>query len=377
MRLLAIALLLCGLSWAFGAAAVRAAPERVIAGYVLAREGAIRPDEIAAGKLTHVNYAFVDVRNGRLTEHAPPDAASLAALTGLRKQSPRLRVLVSVGGWEGSRPFSQLARSAASRARFVASALAFLRRHDLDGLDVDWEYPGLPGNDNPHGPADREAFTALLADLRAGFDRDGAARGRKLLLTIAAGAFPEYLEHVDLARVQASLDLVHLMAYDFRVPEGGDEAGHHANLRAHPADPRQLSAERTVREFLAAGVPKEKLVLGVPFYGRAWRGVRTKTEGLYHEGRPVPGFDATYGALAKLVGTDGWVRGWDEAAQAPYLWNAARKTFVSYEDPESLRLKCRFVREQGLAGVMFWEYHSDPTGALLDALVEGLRSPAR
>jgi chitinase len=73
-----------------------------------------------------------------------------------------------------------------------------------------------------------------------------------------------------------------------------------------------------------------------------------------------------------LPGHDGWVRGWDEAAQAPYLLNKARQLFVSYDDPESLRLKCRFVLDHGLAGIMFWEYHADPTGALLDTLATGL-----
>ena len=310
---------------------------------------------------------------GRVVEGGPRDAANLKVLTGLRRDHPHLKILVSVGGWSWSKGFSDAALTVSSRRVFVASAVDFVRRHDLDGFDVDWEYPGLPGDRNPHRPEDKESFTALMAELRAALDREGAGRGRHLLLTFAAGAFPDYLAHTEMAKVQASVDFVNLMTYDFRVAEGGDEAGHHANLYPSPADPRKRSADGAVRDFLAAGVPASKLVLGVPFYGRVWEGMGSR-EGLYREGRP-PGqrIDSSHASLAALIGREGWTRGWDAAAQAPFLWNEARKTFVTYEDEESLRIKSRYVLETGLGGVMFWEYHADRTGALLDTLDAALR----
>lgn len=356
-----------------GAAALPAGPAPVIVGYVFGREP-LRGEAIAAGKLTHVNFAFAELRRGRLAIASPEDAAALAVLTGLRQRNPALRVLVSAGGWLGSKGFSDLARSEARRSRFVLSVVDVLKRYDLDGFDLDWEYPGLPGNGNPHRPADRQGFTALLDELRRALDQDGARRGRRLLLTIAAGAFADYLAHVDMPRVQASVDLVNLMSYDFRLAEAGDEAGHHANLLPRPDDPRKLSASGAVNDFLAAGVPARKLVLGVPFYGRAWRGVTGGRDGLYREGRPAKDLDvSSYPAIEALAGREGWARGWDDAAQAPYLWNARRGLFVSYENPRSLQAKARFVREHGLAGVMFWEYHADPSGVLLDALAAALR----
>jgi chitinase len=108
----------------------------------------------------------------------------------------------------------------------------------------------------------------------------------------------------------------------------------------------------------------------VPFYGRTWGEVEPKGQGLYQAGKPVkPPVDARYGNLAtKLVGREGYERVWDPVAQAPFLWNAAQRIFITYEDPESLRRKCAYVRERGLAGVMFWEYSVDPTGALLDTI---------
>ena len=344
-----------------------AARPAVIA-YVFPRDRVLDPTEIRAEKLTHVNFAFANVVGGRVVEGAPHDAENLKVLTGLRHDHPHLRVLVSVGGWSWSKGFSDAALTPKSRRVFVASAVDFVRRHDLDGFDVDWEYPGLPGDSNPHRPEDKENFTALMADLRAALDAEGARRARHLFLTFAAGASQDFLAHTEMAKVQGSVDFVNLMTYDFRVAEPGEPAGHHANLYPNPADPRQTSADGAVRDFLAAGVPAGKLVLGVPFYGRVWEGVGSR-EGLYRDGRPPSQrIDTSHASLAALVGREGWTREWDAAAQAPFLWNEARGAFITYEDEESLRIKSRYVRAKGLAGVMFWEYHADRTGALLDTL---------
>jgi len=360
-----------------GPPARQAPGERVIIGYVFPRDRVIEPAEIAADRLTHVNYAFANVASGRVVEGSPNDAANLRALTGLRRAHPGFQVLVSVGGWTWSGGFSAAAATPESRARFVASAVDFVRRHDLDGFDVDWEYPALPGDGNPHGPEDTRNFTLLMAELRAALDRDAAARGRTCLLTMAAGAFPRFLEHTEMDRVATSVDFVNLMTYDFRV---GDDpvAGHHANLYPQPRDDKGGSASGAVRDFLAASVPARKLVLGVPFYGRAWLvgGDNPEARGLYQPARPpTERFETGYAALAReRVDRNGFTRHWDPVAQAPWLWNPQARVFVSYEDPESLRAKCRYIRQQGLAGVMFWEYFADqPGGALLGTLFDELR----
>jgi chitinase len=347
--------------------------EKAIIAYVFPRDRVLDPAEIAAEKLTHVNYAFALVQAGKMVEGSPRDGENLAALAAVRRQHPQLRILVSVGGWTGSGGFSDMALTAEGRRRFVESVAEFLRRHDLDGLDVDWEYPGLPGNGNTHRPEDKADFTALMADLRAGLDTEGAAHGRRYLLTFAAGAFPDFLAQTEMAKVQSSVDFVNLMTYDFREAGADPEAGHHANLYTHPADPKQLSADRAVRDFLAAGAPPGKLVLGVPFYGRAWGDVQKKGRGLYRPAKPLAErIDTSYAGLLALEGQKGWTRAWDGVSQAPFLWNASRRIFISYEDPRSLRLKSRYVRDRHLGGVMFWEYFADRTGTLLGALCEGL-----
>jgi GH18 family chitinase len=346
---------------------------KAVIAYVFPRGKVIDPGTIAAGKLTHINYAFANVVDGLVVEGAAVDAENYRVLAGLRRQNPQLQILVSVGGWIWSGAFSDAALTPESRARFVASAVDFVRRHDLDGFDVDWEYPGLPGNGNTHRPEDKQNFTALMSELRGALDKEGAARGRHFLLTFAAGALPTFLEHTEMDKVQAVVDYVNLMTYDFR--ESGDRlAGHHANLMANPNDDKGLSADAALRLFLKAGVPAHKLVLGVPFYGHAWADVAPVANGLYQPGRPPRReIDASYGNLARsYVGKNGYLRFWDEQAQAPFLWNEKQRVFISYEDPQSLRVKCRYLKERGLAGVMFWQYYSDASGALLQTLDQEL-----
>jgi chitinase len=355
-----------------GAASERAAGDMpVIIAYLFSRNEVIDPHGIAADKLTHINYAFANIADGRVVEGFANDTKNFEILSRVRAKNPQLKILISVGGWTWSGGFSDMALNAESRRRFVESATEFVRRHDLDGVDIDWEYPGLPGNGNPHRPEDKQNFTALMTDLRAALDKEGAARKRNYLLTFAAGAnVPDCLQHMETEKVQAVVDFVNLMTYDFREAESDSLTGHHSNLYTNPADDKQLSADRAVREYLAAGVPPGKIVVGVPFYGHVWGDVKPDRNGLYQPGKPVKeNIDASYGNLVtQFINKNGFVRYWDKVSQAPYLWNRSRSIFITYEDPESLRLKCRYIRDHHLGGVMFWEYYADPTGSLLDTL---------
>jgi chitinase len=352
----------------------RSAERAAIIAYVFAENDLIDPATIAADKLTHINYAFANIKDGEVVEGFARDAENFKILADLRRAHPHLRILVSVGGWTWSGGFSDAVLTAESRRRFVESAVRFVVRHDLDGFDVDWEYPGLRGLDNPHRPEDKQNFTAVMAQLRDALGAAGREQRRTYLLTFAAGAFSDFITHTELDKVQASVDFVNLMTYDFRVAEGDPVSGHHANLFPSPADSEQRSVDRAVKEFLAAGVPPSKLVVGVPFYGRGWSGVAADRNGRYQPGKPIePRMDLNYSHLVSdVIGRDGFVRYWDAEAQAPYLWNAERKIFITYEDPESLGRKTQYIRAHGLAGAMFWEYNSDLSGALLDALYRGL-----
>jgi chitinase len=346
----------------------RLAGETVVVAYVFTQGLALTPGEIDAKKLTRVNYAFANIAEGRIVEGAPADAANLAALTALKKDNPKLTVLVSVGGWLWSGGFSDAALTSASRAVFIDSVAAFITRYNLDGLDIDWEYPGMSGAGHAFRPEDKQTYTLLLKELRGRFDKIAGKLHHPLYLTIATGASQEFLEHTEMSEVAKYVDTVNLMAYDYYEPGDDKTTGNHAPLFTDPDDPKAISADRSVREYLKAGVPAQKLVLGVPFYGHVWGQVQATNHGLFQPGQPVPNVYATYSAIVGTMLGQGYSRYWDASASVPYLYNPEKQIFVSYEDPESLALKCKYVKQEHLKGVMFWDYAGDPSGILIGVI---------
>jgi chitinase len=352
-------------------------PGKAVVGYVFPQETTLNAGQIDARRLTRINYAFANIRNGRMVPGFATDKANFAFLHGLKRENPSLTILVSVGGWMWSGHFSDAALTAQSRATFIESAMEFLKLYDLDGLDIDWEYPGLAGAGHAHRSEDKENFTLLVKELRSRFDAETAATHKRLYLTIAAGASDEFLEHTEMAKVQGYLDTVNLMAYDYYEPGSDKITGHHAPLFTNPADPKKVSADESVQAFEKAGVPALKIVLGVPFYGHAWGHVAAQNHGLYQAGKPVPNVYPSYQSIVGTMLHQGYERYWDKAASVPYLYNPSKQIFVSYDDPESLRAKCAYVASHGLGGVMFWDYASDPSGELLKAIHDALKPAAR
>jgi chitinase len=339
-----------------------------IIAYIFPRDRVLQPTDVDAAKLTRINYAFANVQDGRIVIGAPVDQGNFATLVGLKQQNPSLQVLVSVGGWLWSGNFSDMALTKESRSRFIDSVAEFIERYKLDGLDIDWEYPGMAGATNHFRPEDRRNFTLLLKELRMRFNSEQRKLGRTLLLSFAAGSSSDYIAHTELARVARYVDTVNLMAYDYYEPGSEKISGNHAPLYTDPADPKGVSADRSVQEFEQAGVPARKVVLGVPFYGHVWGSVAPTDHGLFQPGVPVPNAFANYGNIVSSMIGHGYTRYWDAAASVPYLYSAEKREFVSYEDPQSLALKCAYVRRKGLAGIMFWDYTGDPTGALLNTI---------
>lgn len=346
-----------------------AVPDRPqIIAYLFPRDRVLQPADVAATKLTRINYAFANIKDGVIVAESPADAPNFAMLAGLKQQNPSLQVLVSVGGWLWSGNFSDMALTPESRARFIDSAAAFIRQYKLDGLDIDWEFPGEVGAGNRFRPEDKEHYTLLLQALRRRFDQEQRQLGRRLYLSVAVGSGHDWLEHTQMGLVAKAVDAVNLMAYDFYEP--GDESitGNHAPLYHDPADPKPGSAADSVRDFEQAGVPARKIVLGVPFYGHVWGNVGPVNHGLFQPGSELPRTAPRLQDVGSGQVPPGFTRYWDAASQVPYLYNDQAKVFVSYEDSVSLAVKCAYVRREGLGGIMFWEYTADPSGALLDTI---------
>jgi chitinase len=348
----------------------------LIVAYVFPQQAVLQPGDVAARKLTRINFAFANLQGGKIVTGTASDAANMAALIALKRENPFLTILVSVGGWLWSGNFSDMALTSESRRIFIQSVIEFIERYQLDGLDIDWEYPGMAGATNHFRPEDKQNYTRILAELRKQFDDEEKKLHRRLFLTIAAGSSSEFLAHTEMAEVQKYVDTVNLMAYDYYEPDSDATTGNHAPLFTDPSDPKKVSADRSVQEFEQAGVPAAKIVLGVPFYGHVWGQVPDQNHGLFQPGKPVPNAYANFSSISASMLNHGFTRYWDAAASVPYLYSPAQKIFVSYEDPNSLAPKCKYVLDHKLAGIMFWDYSSDPSGKLLDAINTGLhRNP--
>jgi chitinase len=344
-----------------------------IVGYVTGRTQIHRIDST---KLTHVNYAFGHVsEDGGIVidpKHAPEHLAQLQAL---KAKNPKLKVLLSVGGW-GADHFSDAALSDESRAKFADSGVELMKRYALDGIDLDWEYPGQPGPGIKFRPEDKHNFTLMLKALRERLDALGDERKRaaddRYLLTIAS-ADHEYFDHTEMDVLHVYLDWINVMAYDF-FNSLTPVTGHHTGLyRSAGADPNSRWTEASIKQHLAAGIPAKKLVVGVAFYGRSFIAgdAQHPLNTPYEKYVDAPSF---HDLQQKYINQNDYQRRWDDDAKAPYLFNPQTRALVTYDDEQSLREKVKFIKAHRLGGVMYWEHAHDPDEVLLDVLHKGLRA---
>jgi chitinase len=344
------------------------APEKkIIVGYVPGFRGLLDELSVDPIKLTHINYAFVDVLDSMAwLTNMETDTVNFRLLNKLKEVNPDLRILISIGGWTWSGNFSDAVLTPESRTKFAKTSVEIVAEYDLDGVDIDWEYPGQIGDNNVFRPEDKQNYTLMFEALRKELDALSKVSGKCYELTTAVGASYSYIEHTEMDKAVKYLDFVNLMTYDFYT--SGDSAGHHSNLYPPEDYEKDASAHKSVRLFLEAGVPAGKLVSGVPFYGRSWIMKSAEKHGI---NMPVAdrarGGGYTY-IKDSLVDQNGFIRHWDENAKAPYLFNSKTNQLLTYDDEESIRLKCEYVLDNNMAGMMFWQYASDTMEYLLDAM---------
>jgi chitinase len=348
-----------------------ATKDKVVIGYVPGYNGEFDATTVNANKLTHINYAFVNVKDSMAwLTNISTDTINFRKLNYLKKINPDLKLMISIGGWSWSENFSDAVLTASSRKKFAESSAAIVDQYNLDGVDIDWEYPGLHGEDNIFRTEDKQNFTLMFQSIREALDALSQKTGKKYQVTTAIPCFQQFIEITEMGKASQYLDYINLMAYDFYV--NGEIAGHHSNLFPSESDESDDSGSKAIREYMKVGVPAEKIVLGIPFYGRSWFMKTEENNGINRAVDSVTRGGGYSYIKDSLAHRDGFKRMWDEKAKAPYLWNAQTKQFVSYDDEESVKLKCEYVREKNLGGVMFWQYASDPKGYLLDAINESL-----
>jgi len=340
-----------------------------IIGYVGGYHGLVDTTMVHASKLTVINYAFVNVINNRaFLTNLKTDTINFRYLLSLKKYNPDLKVVISIGGWGWSKNFSDAVLSDTSRSRFVASAINMVRIYHLDGVDIDWEYPGMRGAGNIYRDSDKQNYTLMFRDLRHSLDSVEHETGKKMLLSAAVGGFKTFLLHTEMDKVAKYLNYVNLMTYDFS--HGDTIAIHHTNLFASKQYNSNEYAASAVTDFEAAGVPASKLVMGVAFYGHSVKVIDNDQHGLGVKtiGSRIPVGGGYTFIKDSLVNQKGFKYYKDKNADAPYLYNADTKQFISFDDEWSVKNKCKYVRKNDMAGVMFWEYSSDKKEYLLDEI---------
>ena len=324
-----------------------------------------------AKRITHINYAFANIKDGKVVEGNENDEKVLKKLNNLKEVNRDLKILISVGGWSWSKNFSDAVLTEKSREIFANSAIDFMLKHNIDGIDLDWEYPGQLGDNNKFRPEDKENFTAILKLLREKLNVI-STNNNQYLLTIATGANQQYLNHVNMEEAHKYLDFINIMTYDF-FTGGSNRTGHHANLYKSGFDNGEGTiASKAVEEHINAGIPIEKIVLGVPFYGRWWNKTSPKNNGLYQNSKGKKG-SIDYKYIADSIKNKLFVSYWDDKAKAPYIWRKKDSLFLTYENSISLKIKIDFIKSKKMGGVMFWQFNGD-NGALLNTISTNLNN---
>ncbi|KAF2845795.1 glycoside hydrolase family 18 protein, partial [Plenodomus tracheiphilus IPT5] len=317
-----------------------------------------KPSDLKLSLLTHVYYAFARISEDGKICHAdikadtqiPVDGTSgaLRALVKLRnEQHPHLNIVLSIGGGSGSKLFPEIAADPMKRANFCRSALDFVDRFELDGIDIDWEHPDTASKG--------EAFKQLLLCLRAYLP------GPRYKITAALPAGQWCLRHIDLSTLlsgpHATVDHINIMAYDFAGSWTNGESGHHAALHA-PSKPHNTFAQRSVSsvtEYLVNNrkVDPAKIVIGIPAYGRSFLGVKGPGEKFSGCGGVEGTFE--YRDLP-LPGTKTVI---DRQLGAASCHSRETGNWVSYDTPETVALKSQYIAQAGLGGVFFWTGTAD------------------
>jgi chitinase len=320
------------------------------------------PTDIPADSLTHVNYAFVVPNSQGLC--APDNAQSavnnIPGFQALKKVRPKLQMLISIGGGANlDAAFQRVVQTPENLTGFVTSCLNLMKSWGFDGLDLDWEF----SQDQFKQP-----LTAILAEMRRQVDALGQADGRTYLLTMAAPAGPWGMARLELDKIAPLVDWINLMTYSY-YGAWSTSTGFNAPLYTSPSDPQGLSVDSTVHAYLDAGVPANKLVLGVPFYGAAWQGVGATGDGLF---QPDGGIYLD-GALDYREIAANYLNSFplhrEPTSLAPWLYDEKQGVMISFDDPQSLKEKAAYARKLGLGGMMIWQLAGDDlNNTLLNSL---------
>ncbi|MBQ8293051.1 MAG: InlB B-repeat-containing protein [Bacilli bacterium] len=318
-----------------------------------------------------INYCFARVTDSGQVSMG--ELIKIGTVVEARKQG--VRVLFSLGaygnGETGCGNISRAASTSEGRKKLIESIIYNIERYHLDGVDIDWEYPGHFPASGISSAQDRLNYMAFMRELRVALDE----LGDDYLLTAAIPGGYWGPSNYDLPGLAEVLDYLHMMTYDLH---SSWATTHHTALYSSNYAPNG-SVDAAVTAFIKGGFPKEKLVVGAAFYGRIWRltSAPSSIMGASNIDTTLGKDHVTYTTIKQDYLKRSTVRSyWDEVACAPYIYDSATHEVISYDNPNSIKHKCRYVLEKELGGLMFWDYGEDTTGSLVNAIYEVLKKPS-
>jgi chitinase len=360
IRFASILLLFCFIILTAAAQKNTASKEFAVIAYYHGRTTMIDSFEIE--KLTHLIFSFCHLKGNKLSVNNSRDSATILRMVELKKRNPQLKIILSLGGWGGCQNCSSVFSTRYGRRIFARSVKQLDKYFGTDGIDLDWEYPVIPGfPGHTYSLADKPNFTALIIQLRKKL-------GKKKEISFAAGGFTSYIDSsIEWKKVMPKTDRVNLMSYDL-VNGNSTVSGHHTPLYSTP---QQIeSVDNGVKKLIAAGVSPGKIVIGAAFYARLFEVTDTANNGLYLPARFYHGLSFNR-FTDTLNATNGFTRYWDTTAKAPYAFNIQRKLMATYDDTVSIKLKTEYVVKNKLNGIMFWQLAEDSfSNGLLNVIDE-------
>ena len=314
-------------------------------------------DSFEINKLTHIIFSFGHLKGNKLDIGSAADSTTIQKMVAWKSKNPTLKVMLSLGGWTGCETCSDVFNTEVGRKEFAQSVRQLTDYFKTDGIDLDWEYPAIPGPPgHTYRSEDRPNVTKLLKEIRE-------ANVDSFEISFAAGGFKTFIDSsLEWKEAMKYMDFVNVMTYDL-VHGYSKISGHHTPLYSTPQ--QEVSADTAIQLLLEKGVVPEKIVIGAAFYGRYFQIDSGASVDLYQPCHFIYGFPNHH----REDSLKGFEILWDSVAQAPYALNQERRLLATYDDERSIALKTKYAKDNGLGGIMFWQLVDDKfRGGLLETI---------
>ncbi|KAG1680093.1 Acidic mammalian chitinase [Nymphon striatum] len=308
----------------------------------IGKAGALKAEAIPVDLCTHINFAFLSIRNIQLTPYQPRDVNIYKELTKLKQAQPSLKLLFSIGGWGNCNGFHEAVVNSDNRKKFINQAISFTKKHNFDGLDFDWEFPN---------GKDKALFLLLLQEFRQALTQ----RKSNLILSAAVSS-SSYIYNIPL--MAKYLDFINVMTYDFNSFWSRRRTAYNSPLYAETLETgseRTRNSNFSMHSWLNGAAASTQLNMGMPTYGRGFILANESNHG-YNAPAVNQAGTPRYAEICKFL-KNGGHRVFDNSSKVPYAYGM--KKWISFDDMESVTYKSKYIKEMKFGGSMVWVLDSD------------------